>query len=71
MLSIFDICGKQTSKGYHCEILPISVPTIIVLTILCSWKVGYNLVVSLQTAVMKFSLEINGEVLGSVDAKYN
>lgn len=36
-----------------------------------SWELGYDLVVTLESAVMKFSLEIDGESLGSVDAKYN
>jgi hypothetical protein len=71
MLSIYEFCGKQTSTGYHCNTLHISGPTIILLTMLCSWTVGFDLVISLQTAMMKFSLEINGEVLGSVDAKYD
>ncbi|KAH8663252.1 hypothetical protein BGZ61DRAFT_431957 [Ilyonectria robusta] len=34
-------------------------------------ELGYDLVVTLESAVMKFSLEIGGESLGSVDAKYN
>jgi hypothetical protein len=32
--------------------------------------IDYDLVVTLQPAVMKFSLEIDGEEMGSVAAKY-
>ncbi|KAH7157318.1 hypothetical protein B0J13DRAFT_592817 [Dactylonectria estremocensis] len=35
------------------------------------WVVKFDLVITLESAVMKFSLEINGESLGSVNAKYN
>ena len=35
------------------------------------FEVHYNLVVSMQTAMMKFSLEIDGEEMGSVQAKYD
>ncbi|KAJ3537626.1 hypothetical protein NM208_g6234 [Fusarium decemcellulare] len=35
------------------------------------WVLSYHLVVSLKSAVMKFSLEIDGESFGSVTAKYN
>jgi hypothetical protein len=35
------------------------------------YDVHYNLVVMIQSAVMKFSLEIGGEEMGSVDAKYS
>ncbi|KAK2691598.1 hypothetical protein QWA68_007810 [Fusarium oxysporum] len=35
------------------------------------WQLDYDLVVSLKSAVMKFSIEIDGESFGSVNAKYN
>lgn len=34
------------------------------------WDVYYDLVVTIQEAVMKFSLEIKGREMGSVEAKY-
>lgn len=42
-----------------------------ILTVRLSWKVIYDLVITLQTAVMKFSLEVNGKELGSVEAKFD
>ncbi|KAH7175320.1 hypothetical protein EDB81DRAFT_769600 [Dactylonectria macrodidyma] len=35
------------------------------------WDIGFDLVITLESAVMKFSLEIDGESFGSVNAKYN
>jgi hypothetical protein len=35
------------------------------------YDVHYDLVVATQSANMKFSLEINGKEMGSVEAKYN
>jgi len=34
-------------------------------------KVKFDLVITIQTAVMKFSLEIKGKEMGSVNAKYD
>lgn len=45
--------------------------TFVAILIFHSSELGYDLVVTLESAVMKFSLEIGGESLGSVDAKYN
>jgi len=35
------------------------------------YDVDYNLVITMKTAIMKFSLEIGGQELGSVQAKYD
>ena len=35
------------------------------------FKLDYNLVVSTKTAIMKFSLEVGGKEMGSVEAKYD
>lgn len=35
------------------------------------WDVHYDLVVAVSSAVMKFSLEIKGKKMGSVEAKYD
>ncbi|KAI5460779.1 hypothetical protein BGZ63DRAFT_414898 [Mariannaea sp. PMI_226] len=43
----------------------------IVLKKYTSWDVNYDLVITLESAVMKFGLEIDGESFGSVNAKYN
>jgi len=34
------------------------------------YRIGYDLVITTKTAVMKFSAEINGESKGSVEASY-
>ncbi|KAG9231241.1 Hsp70 family protein-like protein [Amylocarpus encephaloides] len=34
------------------------------------FKLGYDLVVTIKSAIMNFSLEIDGKVIGSVEAKY-
>ncbi|KAL8946545.1 MAG: hypothetical protein Q9222_007072 [Ikaeria aurantiellina] len=34
------------------------------------WDVHYDLVVSMKTAIMKFSLEVEGEEMGSIEARY-
>lgn len=35
-----------------------------------SWLVSYDLVISFESAVMTFSMEIDGETLGSVEARF-
>jgi hypothetical protein len=35
------------------------------------YDIDYNLVITMKTAIMKFSLEIDGQELGSVQAKYD
>ena len=35
------------------------------------YDVDYNLIVSTKTAIMKFSLEIDGQEMGSVEASYD
>ncbi len=37
----------------------------------CSFDVTFELVVSLKSALMTFSLEVNGVSMGSVEAKFN
>jgi hypothetical protein len=34
------------------------------------YRIGYDLVITLKTAVMKFTAEINGKQMGSIEAKY-
>ena len=36
-----------------------------------SFDVYYDLVITLESALMKFALETDGKAMGSVDAKYN
>lgn len=36
-----------------------------------SWEVHYDLVMSLDSAMMSFSLELDGETMGSVDAHFS
>jgi hypothetical protein len=40
------------------------------LTTSCSYEVHYNLVVETKSALMTFSLEINGKAMGSVTATF-
>lgn len=35
------------------------------------WSVHFDLVITLESAIMKFALEVDGESFGSVEAKYN
>ena len=35
------------------------------------YEIGYDLIVTLQSAMMKFSSEINGKEMGSVEAVYD
>ena len=37
----------------------------------CSYNVNYDLVITLESALMKFSLEMDGVSMGSVEAKFN
>lgn len=34
------------------------------------YRIDYDLVITLKTAVMKFTSEIDGEEMGSIEAKY-
>lgn len=36
-----------------------------------SWEVHYDLVITLESALMKFALEIDGKSMGSVEAKFH
>jgi hypothetical protein len=36
-----------------------------------SYNVHYDLIVTLDSALMKFSLEVDGVAIGSVDAKFD
>jgi hypothetical protein len=40
------------------------------LTFGTSYKVRYDLVVTLESALMKFSTEVDGKSMGTVDAKF-
>jgi hypothetical protein len=38
---------------------------------MCSYNVNYDLVITLESALMKFSLEMDGVSMGSVEAKFS
>lgn len=62
--------AMQIGMGYRSKYSLLTKGT---MTLTCqpSWEFLYDLVVTLESAVMKFALEIDGECFGSVEAKYN
>lgn len=70
------LTGKATGRcGRECIVSAPPSPIFITLrpgltTVMRSWEVRYNLVIAFKSALMTFSLELDGETIGSVEAHF-